>query len=197
MDNKLVSSKSHGQGKQLGYVRVSTVEQNTARQLEGIELDKVFTDKCSGKDKDRPQLHYMLDYMREGDTIHVHDISRMARNLKDLKDLIETINGKDCTIIFHKENLKFTGDHSDHMQTLMLHMLGAVYEFERSMILERQREGIAIAKKAGKFKGRQKSVDREKVLKCLKDGLSIRKTAKELGIATSTVQVIKKEVEKA
>lgn len=182
-------------GKHIGYVRVSTVEQNTVRQLAEVKLDKVFTDKCSGKDRNRPQLEALLDYIREGDTIHVHDISRMARNILDLQTLVETFINQGCTVKFHKENLTFTGDSKDPMQRLMLNMLGAVYEFEREMMLERQREGIAQAKAAGKFKGRKKSIDREAVMQHLNDGLSIRKTAKEMGISTTSVQAIKKELE--
>ena len=182
------------QGKQIGYIRVSTVEQNTARQLDGVELDKVFIDKCSGKDRERPELKALISFIREGDTIHVHDISRMARNIADLQSLIETINSLGCTIRFHKEGLTFTGSSSDPMQKLMLQMLGAVYEFEREMLLERQREGIEKAKAAGKFKGRKRSVDRQKVIDALNSGLSIRKVASELSIAPSTVQLIKKEM---
>tara|TARA_R110000851_G_scaffold311142_1_gene471196 strand:+ start:3400 stop:4023 length:624 start_codon:yes stop_codon:yes gene_type:complete len=191
---ELIMANHSLKGKHIGYIRVSTVEQNTARQLDGVELDKVFTDKCSGKDRDRPELEALLSFMREGDTIHVHDISRMARNIVDLQTLIKTINNSGCTVVFHKEGLTFTGNTNDPMQTLMLQMLGAVYEFERAMLLERQREGIALAKAAGKFKGRKKSVDRLKVKELLDEGLSVRKTAKELGIAASTVQLIKKEM---
>lgn len=182
------------QGKQIGYIRVSTVEQNTARQLDGVKLDKVFIDKCSGKDRERPELKALISFIREGDTIHVHDISRMARNIADLQSLIETINSLGCTVRFYKEGLTFTGSSSDPMQKLMLQMLGAVYEFEREMLLERQREGIEKAKAAGKFKGRKRSVDRQKVIDALNSGLSIRKVASELSIAPSTVQLIKKEM---
>lgn len=180
-------------GKAIGYIRVSTVGQNTERQLDGLMLDKVFTDKCSGKSKDRPQLRALLDYVREGDTVHVHDISRMARNIKDLLELIDTLNSSGCGVRFHKEGLTFTGE-KDPMQKMMLHMLGAVYEFERDMLHERQREGIAKAKVAGKYTGRKKSVDRQRVTELLDAGLSVRKTAKEMGISTTTVQAIKKEV---
>jgi len=177
--------------KHIGYVRVSTVDQNTERQLDGTTLDKVFTDKCSGKDTNRPQLNALLEYVREGDEVHVHDISRMARNVADLIELIKHMNTQGVTVHFHKEGLTFTGE-QNAMQELMLGVLGSVYQFERSMLLERQREGIQKAKEAGKYKGRPQEIDREKVLELLAGGLSIRKTATELGISISTVQRLKK-----
>ena len=179
----------------IGYIRVSTVEQNTARQLEGVKLDRTYEDKCSGKDTNRPELNSMLKNLRSGDTVHVHDISRMARNIADLLDLVKSITAQGVTIRFHKESLEFTSNQNDPMQKLMLTMLGAVYEFEKDMMLERQREGIAIAKAAGKYKGRKPSVDREKVIELLKGGMSIRKVAAQVGIANSTVQLIKKEAQ--
>lgn len=176
----------------VGYIRVSTVDQNTERQLDGVEITKTFTDKCSGKDTNRPHLKALLEYVREGDEVHVHDISRMARNLEDLIGLVKLLNGKGVSIKFHKENLTFTGEQNP-MQELLLGVLGSVYQFERSMLLERQREGIQKAKEAGRYKGRPKEVDREKVKKLLAGGLSIRKTAAQLGIAVSTVQRVKSE----
>ena len=128
-----VDEHSEGQMAQVGYIRVSTVEQNTERQLDGVQLDRVFEDRCSGKDTNRPKLAEMLAYVRAGDTIHVHDISRMARNLEDLLALVKDINAKGIAIQFHKEHLDFTGE-ANPMQELMLSMLGAVYQFERSMI---------------------------------------------------------------
>ena len=179
---------------EIGYIRVSTVEQNTARQLDGLELDKVYTDKCSGKDTDRPELKVMLEHLREGDTVHVHDISRMARNVGNLLDLVESLRNRGVTLKFHKENMTFTPDKNDPMQELMLTMLGGIYQFERSMILERQREGIAIAKAEGKYKGRPKSIDRKRVKQMLDDGTSIRKIAAQLNISPSSVQAVKKEM---
>lgn len=176
----------------VGYIRVSTVDQNTERQLDGVEVTKTFTDKCSGKDTNRPQLKALLDYVREGDEVHVHDISRMARNLEDLISLVKRLNSKGVSIRFHKENLTFTGEQSA-MQELLLGVLGAVYQFERSMLLERQREGIQKAKQAGKYKGRPKQINRDAIRNLLAEGLSIRKTAAQLGIAVSTVQRVKNE----
>ena len=144
-------------GKNVGYIRVSTAEQNTARQLEGVALDKTFEDKCSGKDANRPALQACLEFLREGDTLHVHSIDRLARNLQDLLSVIENLNKHSISIVFHKEGLTFTGG-EDPFQRLQLQIIGAVAQFERSMIKERQREGIAIAKAAGKYTGRKPSM---------------------------------------
>jgi DNA invertase Pin-like site-specific DNA recombinase len=178
---------------QVGYIRVSTTDQNTDRQLDDMELDKTFIDKCSGKDTQRPALKELMEYVRAVDTVHVHDISRLARNLADLINIIKTLNAKEVSVRFHKENLLFSGDESNPMQDLMLNMLGSVYQFERSMLLERQREGIAKAKAAGKYKGKQRTVSREAVKECLDNGMSIRKTAAHIGCGPSAVQIIKKE----
>ncbi|MDL2175675.1 recombinase family protein [Stutzerimonas sp. FeSN7] len=174
----------------VGYIRVSTVDQNTDRQLDGYTLDKVFEDKCSGKDTKRPALQQLIEYVREGDTVVVHDISRMARNLEDLLSLVKMFNAKGVAVRFHKENLSFTGEDSP-MQELMLSMLGAVYQFERSMILERQREGIQQAKAAGKYKGGKPRVDAEAIKAALESGMSIRKVAESLNVGISTVQRVK------
>lgn len=174
----------------VGYIRVSTVDQNTDRQLDGYSLDKVFEDKCSGEDTKRPALQQLIEYVREGDTVVVHDISRMARNLEDLLSLVKMFNAKGVAVRFHKENLSFTGEDSP-MQELMLSMLGAVYQFERSMILERQREGIQQAKAAGKYKGGKPRVDAEAIKAALESGMSIRKVAESLNVGISTVQRVK------
>jgi DNA invertase Pin-like site-specific DNA recombinase len=151
------------QGHKIGYIRVSTVEQKTTRQLDGLELNKVFTDKCSGKDTNRPQLALMLDFVREGDTIFVHSMDRLARNLDDLRKLVNKITDKNVTVEFVKENLIFSKDDKNHIANLMLSVMGAFAEFERSLIKERQLEGIAIAKKAGKYQGRTKTLTSEQV----------------------------------
>ncbi|ALO34564.1 resolvase [Colwellia sp. MT41] len=177
----------------LGNIRVSTIEQNTARQLDGIELDKRFEDKCSGSNSDRPALNQLKDYAREGDTVLVHDISRLARNIEDLINLIKFFNDKYVTIQFVKENLIFSHDLSNPINNLMLTLLGAVYQFEREMILERQKEGIAQAKLAGKYKGKPNTINRQAVWALLDQDLSIRKVAKELGISPVSVQKIKFE----
>lgn len=174
----------------VGYIRVSTVDQNTDRQLDGLTLDKVFEDKCSGKDTKRPALQQLIEYVREGDTVVVHDISRMARNLEDLLSLVKMFNAKGVAVLFDKEKLSFTGEDSP-MQQLMLSMLGAVYQFERSMILERQREGIQQAKAAGKYKGGKPRVNTEEIKAALESGMSIRKVAESLNVGISTVQRVK------
>ena len=136
----------------VGYIRVSTEQQNSDRQLDDIlsTLDKTFTEKQSGKSIDeRLVLQQCYEYIREGDTLYVHSIDRLARNLSDLQSLITRINDKGVTIHFYKESLIFSADSSNPMNTLMLQMLGAFAQFERSMIKERQREGIVKAKKKG------------------------------------------------
>lgn len=138
----------------VGYVRVSTVEQNEARQLEALEkfeIEKWFTEKISGKNTDRPQLQAMLDYVREGDVIYVHDFSRLARSTRDLLDLVERLDRKGVALVSNKENV----DSSTPTGKLMLTMIGAIAEFERANLLERQKEGIVIAKREGKYKGRK------------------------------------------
>ncbi|CAI3954114.1 Site-specific DNA recombinase SpoIVCA/DNA invertase PinE (SpoIVCA) (PDB:1GDT) [Commensalibacter communis] len=177
----------------IGYIRVSSEYQNTARQLDDVKLDKVFTDKTSGVDTQRPQLQAMLEYVREDDIIHVHSIDRLARNLKDLNELVDNLNAKGISIHFHKENLIFKDD-QDPIKKLMFQLLGSFSEFERSLIRERQREGIAKAKQAGKYKGRRKTINSEAIVEAMnKEGASYRKTAKALNISLSTVQRVMKE----
>ena len=138
----------------IAYVRVSTVEQNEARQLEGLKkynIDKWFTEKISGKDTNRPQLKTLLDFVREGDTVYVHDFSRLARSTKDLLDIVDQLNRKNVHLVSNKENL----DSSTPTGKLMLTMIAAINEFERTNLLERQQEGIAEAKKRGVYKGRK------------------------------------------
>ena len=144
-------------GKRIGYVRVSSIDQNTVRQLDGIPVDKMFTDKASGKDTNRPQLKSALDYLRDGDVLVVHSMDRLGRNLSDLLQTVESLNGRGVVVEFVKEGLTFTGDDSA-MSKLMLTIMGGVAEFERAMIRERQLEGIAKAKQAGKYRGRQSTM---------------------------------------
>lgn len=144
-------------GKRVGYVRVSAIDQNTARQLDGIQLDKVFIDKASGKDTNRPQLKAALDYLRDGDVLVVHSMDRLARNISDLLNTVKTLNDRGVVVEFVKEGLTFTGDDSA-ISKLMLTIMGGVAEFERAMIRERQLEGIAKAKQAGKYRGRQSTM---------------------------------------
>jgi DNA invertase Pin-like site-specific DNA recombinase len=151
----MTAAKRHD--KRVGYIRVSSLDQNTDRQLEGVKLDKVFTDKASGKDTARPQLQAALEYLREGDLLLVHSMDRLARSVDDLRKIVIDLTKKGVHVQFMKENLTFTGEDSP-MSNLLLSLLGAVAEFERSMIRERQREGIELAKKAGVYKGRKPSL---------------------------------------
>lgn len=155
-------------GQRIGYIRVSSIGQNTERQLEGLTLDQTFTDKVSGKTMDRPQLDAMLKHVRAGDQVFVHSMDRLARNLADLLKLVSGLTGRGVSVTFAKEALTFTGEDSP-MATLMLSIIGAVAAFERSMILERQREGIAIAKAKGDvYKGRKASLTPAQVQEVIK-----------------------------
>ncbi|RDH46209.1 recombinase family protein [Zooshikella ganghwensis] len=175
--------------KRIGYIRVSTLDQTTARQLEGVELDKLFTEKASGKDTKRPELTELLDYVREGDTVIVHSMDRLARNLQDLRRIVQQVTAKGASISFVKESLSFTGEDSP-MADLMLNIMGAFAEFERSLIRERQQEGIELAKQKGVYKGRKKSLSADDV-KALNDrineGISKAQVAREYGISRETL----------
>lgn len=153
----------------VAYVRVSTADQNEARQLEALEkynIEKWYIEKVSGKDTNRPKLKEMLDFVRDGDIVYIHDFSRLARSTKDLLDVIEFLGNKGVQLVANKENL----DSSTPSGKLMVTMLGAIYEFERTNNLERQREGIAIAKRDGKFKGGQvKRISDTEFDKCYED----------------------------
>ena len=171
-------------GQRIGYIRVSTAEQNTDRQLEGVLLDHTFTEHASGKDRERPRLEEMIRYAREGDTVFVHSIDRMARNLEDLRRIVKTLLAKGVKVEFVKENLVLCGEDSP-VSTLMLSMIGSFAEFERAMIRERQREGIALAQRRGVYRGRlpsrtaeQVAVMRERVAL----GVPKAKVAKEFGL---------------
>jgi DNA invertase Pin-like site-specific DNA recombinase len=138
------------------YIRVSTLHQNTERQLLGIPCDCEYLEKLSAKDVNRPELQNMINNLRSGDSINVHELSRLARNTQDLLSIVDQIISKDASIKFHKENLTFDGiKKDDAFQKLMLTMLGAISTFERDLMLERQREGIELAKVKGKYKGRR------------------------------------------
>ncbi len=144
-------------GQRVGYIRVSSVGQNPARQLDGVEVDRVFTDTVSGKSAARPQLQAMLAYVRDGDTVIVHSMDRLARNLDDLRRLVRELTGRGVAAQFVNEQLTFTAEDSP-MATLLLSVLGAFAEFERALIRERQLEGIALAKARGAYTGRKPSL---------------------------------------
>jgi DNA invertase Pin-like site-specific DNA recombinase len=143
-------------GQTVGYVRLSSVGQNTARQFDGLMLDQVFTDKCTGGDTNRPALKAMLAHVRKGDTVVVHEISRLARNTADLLALVKQLTDKGVAIEFKKEGMTFTGDKDNAMNQMLLTMLGAVSAFELAMINERRAEGQAKARESGKHMGRQR-----------------------------------------
>lgn len=176
-------------GKRIGYIRVSSFDQNVDRQLDSIPLDKVFTDKASGKDTQRPQLAALLDFVREGDTVVVHSLDRLARNLDDLRRLVQKLTQQGIRIEFIKEQLVFTGEDSP-MANLLLSVMGAFAEFERALIRERQREGIALAKQKGAYKGRKKALSQTQVslLKaCIVAGEKKAQVAREFNISRETL----------
>jgi DNA invertase Pin-like site-specific DNA recombinase len=148
------------QGHRIGYIRVSSFDQNPERQLEQVEVSKVFTDKASGKDTERPALEELLAFVREGDTIVVHSMDRLARNLDDLRRLVQQLTQRGVRIEFVKEGLTFTGEDSP-MANLLLSVMGAFAEFVRALIRVRQREGIALAKQRGAYRGRKKALSPE------------------------------------
>lgn len=173
----------------VGYIRVSSQGQNTARQLIGVQVDRIFTDIMTGSIKARPQLDECLAYVRQGDTLIIDSIDRLARNLRDLQEILDTLIKKGVSIRFIKENLLFTGN-SDPISTLMLQMMGAFAEFERTMIKSRQKEGIDAAKKNGKHLGRPSVLTgkHKKQAKELKEqGLSIRKIAMVMNLARGSI----------
>jgi DNA invertase Pin-like site-specific DNA recombinase len=174
----------------IGYVRVSSLDQNHERQLDGIHLDKVFTDKASARDTNRPQLQTALNHVRAGDTLVVHSMDRLARNVEDMLRLVREMNDRGVSIQFVKENMSFTAGNDDPRSTLMFTMLGAFAQFERSLIKERQREGIALAKAKGVYKGRKPVLNAEKIAKLREQaaaGANRTKLAKEFGISRETL----------
>src|SRR3954468_13073269 len=176
-------------GQRIGYVRVSSLDQNEKRQLEGHVLDRVFTDKASGRDTARPELTELLRFARDGDTVVVHSMDRLARNLDDLRALVQGLTRKGVRVEFVKESLVFTGEDSP-MANLMLSVMGAFAEFERSLIRERQREGIALAKQRGAYKGRKKTLTSERAAELVqRAGSGDQKTlvAREFGISRETL----------
>ena len=179
-----------GAGQRVGYVRVSTADQNTARQLDGIELDREpFTDKASGKDANRPGLVELLGYVRDGDELVTHSMDRLARNVDDLRRIVSELTGRGVRVRFVKEGLTFTSD-DNAMSRLLLTMLGAVAEFERALILERQREGIAVAKANGVYKGRKPALDKIQAVQLverIQAGEAVAALAREFGISRETV----------
>lgn len=177
-------------GQVVGYGRVSSASQNEARQVEALAgCDRVFIDKVSGKNTDRPELQAVLGYVREGDTLRVPSMDRLARNLEDLLSLVRGLTEGGVRVEFVKEGQTFTGEDSP-MATLLLSLLGAVASFERSLIRERQAEGIALAKERGVYKGRAKALNAEQVNEARKRvGAGVPKAvvARDLGVSRQTL----------
>jgi len=175
----------------IGYIRVSSLDQNAERQLDGIRLDKVFTDKASGKDTNRPQLQAALHHLRSGDTLVVHSMDRLARNVEDMLRLVREMNDRGVSVEFVKENMSFTAGSDDPRSILMFTMLSAFAQFERSLIKERQREGIALAKAKGTvYKGRKPALNAERIAQVREQaaaGANRTKLAKEFGISRETL----------
>jgi len=173
----------------VGYTRVSTIDQNLDRQLDGIPVDRVFADKISGKNTHRPALEELMEYVRAGDTVVVHSMDRLARNLDDLRQLVRTLTGRGVRVEFVKESLTFTGDDSP-MATLLLSIMGSFAEFERALIRERQMEGIAAAKKRGVYTGRKKALTAEQVAE-VRERIAVGETkaalAREYGVSRETL----------
>lgn len=168
---------------------MSTLDQNSSRQLDGIVLDRLFTDKVSGKDLHRPELHAMISFVRDGDTVLVHSMDRLARNLDDLRSTVRTLTGKGVRVEFVKEQLTFTGDDSA-MATLLLSVMGAFAEFERALIRDRQREGIALAKKRGEYRGRKPALSQAQIAQLAERataGVAKATLARDFGISRETV----------
>jgi DNA invertase Pin-like site-specific DNA recombinase len=177
------------QGQRIGYVRVSTVDQHPERQLEQVQVDRLFTDTASGKDTRRPALAALLSFVREGDTVVVHSMDRLARNLDDLRRLVQTLTRRGVRITFVQEQLTFTGEDAP-LAHLLLSVMGAFAEFERALLRERQREGIALAKQRGAYRGRKKSLSPDQVAALrarAAAGAKKAPLAREFGISRETL----------
>lgn len=175
---------------EVGYLRVSGPDQRSDRQLDGLALDRVFEDRQSGKDALRPQLQACLEFVREGDTLHVHSIDRLARSLGDLLAILDRLLARRVAVVFHRENLRFSGRREAALDTLIMQILGAVAQFERAQIRERQREGIAKARAQGRPLGRPRALDaetRQKILAERQAGAAAADLAQRYGLSRSTV----------
>ena len=176
-------------GQRIGYIRVSSFDQNPDRQLESVPVARVFTDKASGKDTQRPELERLLAFVREGDTVVVHSMDRLARNLDDLRRVVQGLTTRGVRIEFVKEGLTFTGEDSP-MANLMLSVMGAFAEFERALLRERQREGITLAKQRGAYRGRKRSLNAEQIAEMkrrIAAGEQKAQVARDFGVSRETV----------
>jgi DNA invertase Pin-like site-specific DNA recombinase len=185
-------------GQRVGYCRVSTLDQSTARQLDGVLVDRLFEDKASGKDTHRPALIECLKYLRAGDTLVVHSLDRLARNAEDLLRLVRELTGRGVSVTFHSEGLRFGAGNADPMATLMLTCLGAFAQFERALIRERQREGIALARRKGVYRGRKPSLSPEQVAdlrrRASEPGVNRSALARELRISRETMYAYLRQI---
>ena len=171
----------------VGYQRVSSSNQNLSRQELGDDVERLFAEKISGKNTDRPALQEMISFVREGDEVVVYSIDRLARDLRDLQTLIQQLNDKGVRVTFLSERLSFGAEADDAFAKLQLQMMGAFAEFERNIIRKRQAEGIEKAKKRGAYKGRQSSIDPKKIAQMQAEGLSPTQISRELGISRQSV----------
>lgn len=191
----------------IGYMRVSTFEQNTNRQLADLELDKVYIDKISGAKADRPQLNEMIEFVREGDTVFIHSLDRLARDLMLSLQIIKKLNDKKVIVKFYKENLTFDSLSNNPMDVLILHIFGAIAQFQRAAIREAQREGIEARKKNAENKGRAKKLEQDELSKVKEimiekqtdltsfEKVKYKDIAKKLNISTVTLWRYRKELE--
>jgi DNA invertase Pin-like site-specific DNA recombinase len=189
LPTKSARSARPAKGQCVGYIRVSTLDQREDRQLEGVTVDRRFVDHVSGKDVKRPQLTAMLSFVRDGDTVVCHSMDRLGRNLDDLRKLVFGLTERGIRVEFRKENLIFTGEDSP-MANLLLSVMGAIAEFERQLIRERQREGIELAKKRGVYKGRPRTLSVEAVaslVQKLEAGEKPSALAREFGVSRMTL----------
>lgn len=190
MRNLPVKKGELWRGKAVGYIRVSTVDQILDRQLKDFDMDKVFEDKVTGSKTDRPGLKAMLQYVRGDDHIFVHSIDRLARNLIDLHRIVEDLLERDVCITFVKENITFSGDGTKPMDRFLFSVLGAFAEFERDILLERQREGIIIAQAKGMYKGRMPALTNDQIAdikRMVLQDLPKTKIAKRVGVSRQTL----------
>lgn len=181
--------RAHITGQRVGYARVSTLDQNLERQLDGIHLDKTFADHASGKDAQRRQPGGLFSLVRDGDTVIVHSMDRLARNLDDLRAVVRVLTARGVQVKFVKEQLTFTGDDSP-MATLLLSVMGAFAEFDRALIRERRREGIVLAKQRGAYRGRRRSLTSEQAALLTARaaaGVAKAELAREFGVSCETV----------
>ena len=197
-----MTTETKAPGQRVAYRRVSTLDQSTARQLDGMTFDREFTDKASGKDTSRPALQEALAYLREGDRLIVHSMDRLCRNLGDLRDIVKSLTSRGVAVEFVKENMIFTND-STPMAQFMLNIMGSFAELERAMILSRQREGVALAKAKGNvYKGRAPAIRAgngklAELTRLIAEKTPIAEIARQLGVSRQTVYSMLKNQEVA